>query len=359
MSTEFLLLTLNPGSTSTKIALSRNDEVIFTETLRHGAEELSPYPRVVDQYPFRKKVILEALEKEGISLASLSAVVGRGGVLKPVTSGTYLVNEAMLADVKGEKYGSHASNLGALIAFDLAQTLKIPAFVVDPVVVDEMDDLARITGMPGIARLSRFHALNQKAMARRAALDLGRSYEEVNLIVTHLGGGITVGAHLRGRVIDVNDALAGDGPFSPERCGRLPVSLFMELCYSNKFTKEEMTRKLTGQGGLVAHLGTNNGAEVEQRIAQGDEQARLIFQGLAYNIAKEIGGCGAVLKGQVDAVVITGGLAHSKMLVEWVKERVEFLAPVLIYPGEDEMEALAAGALRVLRGQEEAKEYSL
>lgn len=356
MSGEFMQLILNPGSTSTKIAVFRDDSPVFTKTLRHSTEELASFQKAADQFLFRKELVLEAL-KENVVSPSFDAVVGRGGLLKPLASGTYKVNELMVADLKTERYGSHASNLGALIAFDLAETYEIPAFVVDPVVVDEMQPIARITGIPDLPRLSRFHALNQKAVARRACAERGFDYNKVSLIVAHLGGGITIGAHFRGRVIDVNDALAGDGPFSPERCGRLPVKLFMELCYSGKYSEAQMDDKLVGRGGLAAHLGTNNGNEVENRIAEGDDHARLIYRALAYNIAKEIGSCAAVFGSHPDGIIITGGMAYSSMLVEWIRERIAFLAPVYVYPGEDEMEALALGGLRVLRGEEAARVY--
>jgi butyrate kinase len=263
----------------------------------------------------------------------------------------------MLDDVKGAARGQHASNLGALIANEIASQLNIPAFIVDPVVVDEMDDIARISGMPEIERISIFHALNQKAVARRAARDLGKPYESLNLIVAHLGGGISVGAHRNGRVVDVNNALDGEGPFSPERTGTLPVGSLIKLCYSGKYTIDEIKKKIVGKGGLVAYLGSNDGRTVQAMVEQGNKEAELVYKAMAYQVAKEIGSCAAVLEGKVDAIVITGGLAYDKMLVGWIKDRAGFIGDIKVYPGEDEMIALAEGGLRVLRGEEQAKEY--
>jgi len=353
----FLLLIINPGSTSTKLAVFRDREPVYAETLRHSSADLEKFAGVIDQFAYRRGLVMEALVKSGIKPAELDAVVGRGGLLRPVPGGTYLVNEAMLQDLRAEKRGSHASNLGGLIAHAIADELGIPAYIVDPVCIDEMEPVSRISGMPENPRESLFHALNHKAVARRAAEDMGKSYNEVNLIVAHLGGGISVGAHLRGRVVDVNNALAGDGPFTPERSGGLPVGKLVEMCYSGRYTRDGMMKKIVGGGGLVAYLGTNDALEVERRIEQGDGQARLVYEAMAYQVAKEIGACGAVLKGEVDAIVITGGIAHSSRLVGWIEERVRFIAPVKVYPGENEMEALAAGGLRVLAGLEEAKIY--
>lgn len=353
----FRLLIINPGSTSTKIAIFDNEKPVLEQTLRHSNEELAPYATINDQYEFRKNVILETLNTNGINITKLNAVVGRGGLLKPMEGGTYSVNPKMLEDLRNAQMGQHASNLGAIIASEIASQLGIPAFIVDPVVVDEMDEIARLSGMPEIKRISIFHALNQKAVARRAAADLNKKYEDMNLIVAHLGGGISVGAHKNGRVIDVNNALDGEGPFSPERTGSLPVSGLMKLCYSGKYTIEEMKKKVTGKGGLVAYLGTNDGREVEKMIGAGDKNAELIYKAMAYQVAKEIGACAAVLEGKVDAVCLTGGLAYDKLLIGWIKEMVEFIGDVRVFPGEDEMIALAEGGLRVLRKDEAAKEY--
>jgi butyrate kinase len=353
----FRLLIINPGSTSTKIAIFDNEKPVLETTLRHSNEELAPYKSILEQFEFRKNVILDTLNQNGINITKLSAVVGRGGLLKPMEGGTYKVNGTMLEDLKLGAMGQHASNLGAIIANQIAEQLNIPAFIVDPVVVDELDEIARISGMPALPRISIFHALNQKAVARRAAKDLGKDYEELNLIVAHLGGGISVGAHQNGRVVDVNNALDGEGPFSPERTGTLPVGSLIKLCYSGKYTIDEMKKLVVGKGGLVAYLGTNDGRAVQAMVEGGNKEAELVYKAMAYQVAKEIGACGAVLEGKVDAICITGGLAYDKMLVGWIKERVNFIGDVRVYPGEDEMMALAEGGLRVLRGEEQAKEY--
>ncbi|MFA7573027.1 MAG: butyrate kinase [Lutispora sp.] len=353
----YRLLIINPGSTSTKIAIYDNEKPVFEETLRHSNDELAPYAAIYDQYEFRKNVILDTLNAKGINITKLSAVIGRGGLLKPMEGGTYRVNETMLQDLKVGAMGQHASNLGGIIAHEIASQLHIPAFIVDPVVVDELEDVARISGMPEIKRLSIIHALNQKAVARRASKELGKAYNEANLIVAHMGGGISVGAHKEGRIVEVNNALDGEGPMSPERTGSLPVGSLMKLCYSGKYTQDEMKKKVVGKGGLVAHLGTNDGREVVKRIEAGDKHAELIYYAMAYQVAKEIGSCAAVLEGKVDAICLTGGLAYDKLLTGWIKERVQFISKVLIYPGEDEMIALAEGGLRILRNEEKAREY--
>ena len=357
MTDSYRILTINPGSTSTKVALYEDEHPLFVETVPHSAEQIAAFPRIADQYAFRRDAVLGLLDEQGIRLDSLDAVVGRGGLLKPIPSGTYRVNEKMLDELRSLQEREHASNLGALIADEIARRAGIPAFIVDPVCVDEFDEIARISGLPEIERRSLSHALNLKAAARRAARKLGKRYDEVNLVVAHLGGGISVTAHRRGRMVDVNQALDGAGPFAPERAGGLPVGDVIRLCYSGKYTYEEMIKKIAGRGGLVAHLGTNDAREVERRIETGDEHARLIYEAMAYQITKEIGLMATVLKGDVDAIVLTGGMARSEMLVNWIVERVEWIAPVMIYPGEDEMLAMAKGALRVLRGQEEAQDY--
>ena len=353
----YRLLIINPGSTSTKIAIFDNEKPVLEETLRHSNEELAPFGTIIEQYEFRKNVILDTLNANGINITKLSAVVGRGGLLKPLESGTYRVNSKMLDDLRHRPMGHHASNLGAIIAHEIASQLGIPAFIVDPVVVDEMDEIARISGMPEIERISLLHALNQKAVGRRAAADLNRKYEDLNLIIAHLGGGISVGAHRKGRVVDVNNALDGEGPFSPERAGGLPIDGLIKLCYSGKYTLDEIKKKITGKGGLVAYLGTNDGREVVRMIEEGNKKAELVYKAMAYQVAKEIGACAAVLEGKVDAVCLTGGLAYDKLLTGWIKERVEFIGEVKVYPGEDEMIALAEGGLRVLREEEDAREY--
>lgn len=358
------LLVINPGSTSTKVAVYEDKQPLFVDTLHHSAQEIGAYDHILDQYDFRLTVILEWLQERGIALASLSAVVGRGGLLRPIPSGTYRVNERMLAELRARnKEREHASNLGALLAHDIAERVGLPAFIVDPVCVDEFDDVARVSGLPEIERRSLSHALNLKATARRVAEDLGRPYPELNLVVVHLGGGTSVTAHRQGRMVDVNQALDGTGPFAPERSGGLPVGDVVRMCFgvapfdNLSLTYEQMFRKVAGQGGLVAHLGTNDAVEVEKRIAAGDEHARLIYEAMAYQTAKEVGAMATVLQGLVDAIVITGGVANSAMLVGWIREQVAWIAPVLVYPGEDEMLAMAQGALRVLRGEETARDY--
>jgi len=351
------LLIINPGSTSTKLAVFEDLQPMAEKTLRHQAQDLAGYPRVADQYPFRLKVIHEWLDEVGLAPSRLAAAVGRGGVLKPIMGGTYRVSHRMLEDLASGHYGEHASNLGARLAWEIAAPEGKPAFIVDPVVVDELGPLARLSGLPEIPRRSLFHALNQKAVARRAAREMGRRYDQVNLVVAHLGGGISVGAHQQGHVVDVNNGLDGEGPMSPERAGTVPSVGLVHHCYSWRYSLHEITARLVGQGGMVAYLGTNNALEAEQRAAAGDEQAQLVLEAIAYQVAKEIGRAVAVLRGRADAILITGGLARSEDLVEGIRRRVEFLAPVRVYPGEDEMAALAEGAWRVLTGEEEPREY--
>jgi butyrate kinase len=354
----FRILAINPGSTSTKISVFENEREAWNLKLAHTVEELSPYDKIVDQYEFRREVIVAELKKAGYSISSFDAVVGRGGVLYPVEGGTYSVNEIMLKHVHEGVQGEHPSNLGALIADSFSRESGCPAYIADPVVVDEMEPLARYSGLPQLPRRSILHALNQKAIARKASEDLGRKYEETNLIVVHLGGGVSVGAHCRGRIIDVNNALNGDGPFSPERSGGLPVGDLIALCYSGRYTLDQMKKLNKGSGGVVAYLGTNDMRVVEQRIAEGDQKAAAVYEAMAYQIAKEIGFVAPVLLGKVDAIVLTGGIAYDEKFVSWIRERVSFIAPVMIYPGEREMEALALAGLRVLRGEETAKVYN-
>ncbi|MBE3096659.1 MAG: butyrate kinase [Planctomycetes bacterium] len=352
------VLVINPGSTSTKVAVFENTTPLCSGVLRHGADELKRFARIRDQLEFRSRVIEDQLAQHGVDAATLDAVIGRGGVMRPVRGGVLAVDDAMLADLEAAAAGEHASNLGALIAARMARRLGIPAFVADPIVVDELDEVARISGMPEIERISIFHALNQKATGRRAARELGRAYADVNLIVAHMGGGITVGAHRRGRVVDVNNGLNGDGPFAPERAGGLPSGQLARLCFSGRYTEPEILAKITGQGGLVAYLGTSDAREVAKMIDSGDPRARLIYGAMAYQVAKEIGAMAAVLSGGVDGIVLTGGLAHDARLVKWITDRVSFIARVFVYEGEDEMEALRDAALRVLAGEEEAASVS-
>lgn len=358
------LLVINPGSTSTKVAVFENEQPLFVENLRHSSQDLAAFPHILDQYEFRLQSILELLRSRGIMISSLAAVVARGGLLRPIASGTYSVNSKMVEELgRRDAEREHASGLGAPLAEEIAGLVGIPAYIVDPVCVDEFDELARISGLPEIERRSLSHALNLKAVARRAAAELSRPYGELSLVITHMGGGISVTAHRRGKMVDVNQALDGTGPFAPERAGGLPVGDVVRMCFGIHpyeglhLTYEEMFRKLAGQGGLAAHLGTNDAVEVEARINTGNARARLVYRAMAYQIAKEIGAMATVLRGEVDAVILTGGLAHSEMLLDWIKERVAWIGPLLVYPGEDEMLALAQGALRVLRGEELAKEY--
>jgi butyrate kinase len=352
------VLAINPGSTSTKIAVYQNTDPVFLKNIKHTPEELSQFSKITDQFQFRKDIILQQLKEADIQLDFVLAVMGRGGLLKPIPSGVYEVNEAMVHDLKNSPLGEHASNLGGLIAHDLVKALpNAKAYIVDPIVVDELDDIARIAGHPFFQRISIFHALNQKAVARDFAKSTHRKYEDLNLIVVHLGGGITVGAHRKGRVVDVNQGLDGEGPFSPERSGTLPIGELVRFCFSGKYTLKEAQKMVKGEGGLVAYLGTNDAAEVEKMVGTGDTKAELIYHAMAYQVSKLIGEMYTVLKCEVDAILITGGIAYDKNFVNWIQERVYKLAPIHIYPGEDEMRALAINGLMVLRGELEVKEY--
>ncbi|AZB43488.1 butyrate kinase [Bacillus sp. FJAT-42376] len=355
--TEYRILVINPGSTSTKIGVFDSDRPILEKTIRHSTEELNGFPSVISQYHFRKAAILEAMDEEGMNISKLSAVCGRGGLLRPIEGGTYRVNSRMLEDLEKGFAGQHASNLGGIIAHEIASGLNIPAFIVDPVVVDEMEPIAKISGMPAIERKSIFHALNQKAMARKAASRYGKRYEDLNLIVTHMGGGITVGVHKKGKVADVNNGLHGDGPFSPERAGTVPAGDLISMCFSGDFYREEVMKKLVGQGGMVGYLGTNDAIKAEKMVEDGDPKAKLVMDAMAYQIGKEIGAASAALSGKVDAIVLTGGLAYGKRFTSLISSYVDWIADVMILPGENELQALAEGALRVLKKEEPAKEY--
>lgn len=357
MSKDYIVLAINPGSTSTKIAIFNGKHAVFTKTISHSAEEIAQFNKIADQYHFRAELIENLLKEEEIELKSIDVIVGRGGLLRPIPSGTYKVNEKMIEELRQAKYGEHASNLGAIIASDLGKRLGIPSYIVDPVVVDEMEPLARISGMPEIPRKSIFHALNQKAVARKAARELGKKYEEINLIVIHLGGGVSIGAHKEGRVVDVNNALSGDGPFSPERSGGVPANQLLDLYISGKMKEKELRKRLVGNGGIVAYLGTNDMRKVEDLVKEGDEKAALYHEAMAYQIAKEIGACAAVLEGDVDAIIFTGGLAYDELFLNKLRKRVAWISKILVFPGEEEMESLACGVLRVLWGEEPAKEY--
>lgn len=354
---KFVQLVINPGSTSTKIAVFEDELIVFEETLRHSVEDLSGFKKIYDQLEFRKEIILETLKSKGIDLNNIDCIIGRGGLLKPIEGGTYQVNDLMLEHLKVGYLGEHASNLGGLLAYELNKETGCNSYIVDPVVVDELSDIARISGLKEIERISIFHALNQKAIARKYAKSINKKYEELSLIVVHLGGGVSVGAHKDGRVIDCANALDGEGPFSPERAGGLPVGDLIKLCYSGKYTYDEVRRMITGKGGIVSYLGTNDAREVVKKIQDGDEYAKLVYYAMAYQIAKEIGAISAVLKGNIDAILLTGGIAYDNMFTDWIIEMVEYLGKVHIFPGEDELEALAEGGLRILRGEEEAKIY--
>lgn len=351
------VLAVNPTSSTTRVALFDGDECRLDETLNHPDEVIASSDRVWDQYLSRKEAILGLLAAREVPLRSLAAVVGRGGLLKPVEGGTYEVNPAMLEDLRAGVRGEHAANLGCLLAYGIAHEVKIPAYIVDPTSVDELGPPALVSGVPEIPRASLVHALNSRAVARRAAAELGKSYDSVDLIVVHLGSGISVSAHRSGRMIDVSNALEG-GPFSPERAGTLPAGDLVRMCYSGRYSEREIVRKLTVGGGLMAYLGTREPEEIERRIEAGDPVAELVYEAMAYQVAKEIGAMATVLSGEVEAVVLTGPLASSVMLLGWIRERAGFIAPFLVYPGGEEMRALAQGVLRVLRGQEPARVYA-
>ncbi len=355
---EPLILVINPGSTSTKAAVYRGETQIAGETIRHPAEELSRFSTIIEQKALRTKVVLDFIRANGIGPASLSAVVGRGGMLPPLSSGVYAVNEAMLRDLRTPYAMQHASSLGGVIAHEVAAEAGVPAYIVDPVSVDEMEAEARLSGLPEAPRVSLFHALNQKAVARALGETLGIPYAKGRFVVAHMGGGVSVGAHRYGRVIDVNDALHGEGPFSPERTGGLPLAHVIRMCYSGEFTQADMIEKIERKGGILAYLGTNDLREVERRVADGDGRAALVLDAMAYQVAKEIGAMTAALEGLCDAILLTGGMARCEPLVDAIRRRVERLAPVFIRPGEDEMLALAQSALRALSGLEAAIDYT-
>ena len=353
----YKILIINPGSTSTKIGVFEDENLLFEETLRHTTEELAGFNLIVEQKDFRKKVILDILAEKNFDIKTLDVCVGRGGMLKPIPGGTYPVSDELLEDLKIGKQGQHASNLGGILAREIGDELGIPSYIVDPVVVDELMPSSRLSGVPELPRRSVFHALNQKAVAKRYAKEHGKKYEDLNLIVVHMGGGVSVGAHLNGRIVDVNNALDGEGAFSPERAGKLPSKMLVDLCYSGKYTYEEMAKNIRGKGGIVSYLNTVNAKEVEERINNGDGYAKLIYDALALQVAKAIGELSTVVNGNVDAIIITGGIAYSKYMSESISNRVKFIAPVEIMPGENELEALAFGVLRVMNGEEEATVY--
>ncbi len=352
------ILVINPGSTSTKVSLFEGEKEIFTGSIEHKLEDLARFNKASDQDVYRMELIISTLQKNKINTSQIKAIVGRGGLLKPIEGGTYRVNKEMVADLRQGIQGDHPSNCGGLIAYTISKNINCEAYIVDPVVVDELRDIARLSGMPLIRRRSIFHALNQKAVARQAAQRLNKRYDEINVIVAHLGGGITVGAHQNGRVIDVNNGLDGDGPYSPERSGGVPVGDLVKACFSGEYTFADMKKLIKGHGGVVAYLGSRDMKQVEKEVKAGNQEHSQIYEGLAYQVAKEVGASATVLSGKVDAICLTGGLAFSEILVQWIEDRVNWIAPVMLFPGEEEMKALALGALRVLRGEETAKVYS-
>jgi len=354
-----LILAINPGSTSTKFSLFEEEKLIFEKTLRHTTAELENFKRITDQFHFRKGLIMSELSDRNINLERIAAVVGRGGLVKPIESGIYRVNQKMKEDLQNGYSGQHASNLGGLIADEIASSLiYAKAYIVDPVVVDELQSVARISGHPEIERKSIFHALNQKATARIYATSTNRRYEDLNLIIAHMGGGISVGAHKNGRVIDVNNALNGDGPFSPERSGGLPSGQLADLCFSGRFSHDELMEMITGKGGMMAYLGTNSFMEVCKMAENGDPKAILISKAASYQIGKEIGAMAAVLDGKVDAIILTGGMAYQESIINNIRSMVSFIAEVVVYPGEDELKSLAFNGLLALDGKIEIKDYS-
>lgn len=351
-----LILVINPGSTSTKIGLFGDEECLFKETLRHSMDEASTGLDREEQALFRRDAVMACLARKKITLSGLAALVVRGGLLKPLASGTYLVDDAVYEDLVAAKYGWHASNLGTIIALPVARELGIPVYTVDPVTVDEFELPARYSGLEGVPRLSMSHALNMKATARRAAESSGEKYEELNLVVVHLGSGISVSAHRLGRMVDVNNANE-EGPFSMERCGTLPALALVRLCYSGSYSQAEAISLLTSRAGIYSYLGTKDFAAVERDLANGDQPTRDVVEAMAYQVAKEIGAMSTVLDGNVDRIVITGGMANARAFVEMIIRKISFIASVEIIPGEEELEALAAGALRVLRGETQALTY--
>jgi len=354
---KYRILVLNLGSTSTKIAVYENLEEEFKASINHSQDELNKFKDIWEQKDFRKGKIADTLKEKGCKLKDFNCIACRGGNIRSVPGGTYFVDDAMLEDIRSGKYGIHPSSVGNIIAYELGKEFSIPVITADPPVTDEFCSLARYSGVKEIPRISSGHALNQKRTGRKVAAELGKKYEDLNLIIVHMGGGISVGAHKKGVMIDMNNALDGEGPFSPERAGTVPAGDLIRMCFSGKYTESEMIKKVKGNGGLMSHLGTNSGLEVEDRIKKGDKHALEVFEAMAFQVSKEIGGAATVLKGRVDAILLTGSLAYSERLVSWIKERTGFIAPIYISPGENEMVALAESALRFLKGEESAKKY--
>ena len=350
-------LIINPGSTSTKIGVFEDETLLFEETLRHSTEEIASYASIVDQKDFRKDIIVDLLKQKDFDIHSLQVVVGRGGMLKPISGGTYPVTDALLEDLKAGVQGQHASNLGGILAREIADSIGVPSYIADPVVVDELVPEARYSGVPELPRVSIFHALNQKAVAKLYAKETGKAYDSMNLIVVHMGGGVSVGAHRAGKVIDVFNALDGDGAFSPERAGGVPNGALIKMCFSGKYTEAEVYKKVVGNGGFNAYLGTNDMRNVDKMVEEGNEKAKLILDAFILQVAKDMGSMACVLEGKVDQIIITGGIAYDKYVVEALKKKAGWIAPVTVYPGEDELLALAQSALRVMNGEEKAMEY--
>jgi butyrate kinase len=352
----YKILAINPGSTSTKIAVYENETKLFSKTINHNTTDIENYNTIGEQFDMRKEEILLALIENNINVYDMSAIVGRGGILPPVKSGAYEINDLMVDRLKNRPLSEHASSLGAIISSEIAKKIGVKSYIYDSVAVDELEDIARISGMPDIERISNSHALNSRAMAINYAEKNGKKYNEMNFIVAHLGGGISLSAHRKGKMIDI---LSDDeGPFSPERAGKVPCNKLIDLCYSGKFDKGTMKKKLRGNGGLKAYLNTVDAREVEKMIDIGDENAKLLYEAMAYQVAKGIGELSTVLYGDIDAIIITGGIAYSSGFTHWIEERVKFIAPVAIMPGEHELVSLAMGTLRVLRNEEEANIYT-
>ena len=352
----YKILAINPGSTSTKISLANDDQPVFVADIAHSQEELRIFKRISDQFHFRKQVVIEELKKRNVPL-DFDAVIGRGGLAKPVPSGVFAITEKMIIDQK-QAIHQHVCDLGCMIADEIARDIPgCRSFIADPGVVDEMEPEARVSGSPLMPRMCIWHALNQKAIGRRFAKDMGTTYEKLNLIICHLGGGISIAAHDHGRAIDANNALDGEGPFSPERAGTLPAADLIHLCFSGKYTEDQLLKKVSGQAGLIAHLGTNDLKEIMNWIKAGDKHAEVVVSAMIWHIAKNIAAEGAVLYGKVDAILLTGGMAKCDYIIERLKRRLNYLAPIHVYPGQDEMKALTENALAVLRGERAARDY--
>jgi butyrate kinase len=353
-----MILVINPGSISLKIAIYKNEKEIFSDTILNKTFVNNKSGNIDQEVRIYSELIVDSIKKEKFKISDIEAVVGRGGLIRPVKGGIYRVNKKMINDLSKGVMGKHPSNYGGLIADRIGKVIKCNAYIIDPVVVDEMAPVAKISGMPRIERKSIFHALNQKAVARKVAKRIGKLYAESNIIIVHMGGGITAGCHKNGYVIDVNNGLDGEGPFSPERSGTVPAGDLVEVCFSGKYSSQQVKNMIKSRGGMLAYLGTNDLTIIEKRIKQGDKKARLIYQAMIYQICKEVGALSTVVNGMVDAIALTGGLAKSKEFVRLIKNKIKFIAPVYVYPGEFEMEAMASGALRILKGKEKAKKYN-